>query len=131
MKLPYKLTRSSKATLRQIGIDTKKNFGDKQAKKYLKDLYEFFSLLAGNPEVGRERAEISKHTRSIPRGSHVIYYQDNAAPLVIFRIRHKSVDTNPYRHSVKIDKVSDPNINRLSKQLVGGGGVLAVTEILD
>ena len=92
MKLPYKLTRSSKATLRQIGIDTKKNFGDKQAKKYLKDLYEFFSLLAGNPEMGRERAEISKHTRSIPRGSHVIYYQDNAAPLVIFRIRHKNAD---------------------------------------
>lgn len=92
MKRPFKLTHQASITLRKIGDETRKNFGRRQAKKYLTELDEFFHLLDKNSAMGRARTDISKNTLSMPVNSHVVYYQDDKSPIVITRIKHQRED---------------------------------------
>lgn len=67
-------------------------WGEKQAERYLRSLYDAFEKLAINLEIGRLRPELGRQVRSFPRGSHMIFYmrwQDEAA---ILRVLHGARD---------------------------------------
>jgi len=53
---------------------------------------EMFTILARNPEVGRERPDIDADVRSLSTGSHVIVYRPTAEGTMIARVRDAATD---------------------------------------
>ncbi len=51
-----------------------------------------FELMAENPEMGRERPEISQGLRSFPEDNYVVFYRIWAGTVCIARILHAARD---------------------------------------
>ncbi len=78
--------------LEEIFIYTEEEFGSDQAVNYLIEFEEVFAQLVGNPELGRERNEIKKGLRSLPTGSHVVFYRILSDHIRVVRVLHGSRD---------------------------------------
>lgn len=78
--------------LEEIFIYTEEEFGTNQAVMYLTELEDAFEQLVGNPELGRERNEIKKGLRSLPAGSHIVFYRILSDRIRIVRVLHGSRD---------------------------------------
>jgi toxin ParE1/3/4 len=90
--MPYRLTRSAATDLRHIFIDGVAMFGLAQAERYHARMRRAFELLATNPEMARERAELSPPARVHPCGSHIVLYIVDEAGILIVRVRHGRED---------------------------------------
>jgi toxin ParE1/3/4 len=92
----YRLTRKAAADLRRIFTEGMTLFGSAQAERYHARLRRTFDLLAANPEMARERTELSPPARVHPCGSHIIVYvvAEDGAVLVV-RVRHGREDWLP------------------------------------
>lgn len=55
-------------------------------------LLELFRMLAGNPDAGRERAELQDGLRSFPKGNYLIFYRRWAGNIAIARVIHSGRD---------------------------------------
>lgn len=71
-------------------------FGVSQAADYLLSLDACFQSLIENPDLGRERNEIRPGLRSLPLGSHVVFYRIEESFLRIVRVLHGSRDLPRY-----------------------------------
>jgi toxin ParE1/3/4 len=89
----YRLTRKAAADLRHIFIEGMTMFGLAQAERTHARLRHTFQLLAENPEMARERPELSPPARVHPCGSHIIIYVvDEDGNVLIVRVRHGRED---------------------------------------
>ena len=72
-------------------------FGLEQADSYHDALFDVFDLIANNPRMGRERAELTPPVRVHPFRSHIILYMIEDADVLIVRVRHAHEDwvSNP------------------------------------
>ena len=85
----FKLTGEAAEDLIQIYAVGITLFGEEQAANYHSGLYRTFELLGENPELARQREEISPPVRIHPFGSHVIVYiVDDDGDALIVRVRH-------------------------------------------
>jgi toxin ParE1/3/4 len=87
------LTPLAQADVDDIVDDTLEHWGADQMVVYVRDLERKFAALAEAPGLGRRRPEIGDGIRSIPEGSHMIYYRQTGDRLEILRIIHQSMDT--------------------------------------
>jgi toxin ParE1/3/4 len=62
------------------------------ADKFLATLVEKFSLLVGQPKIGRARPELAPRMRSFPTGSYVVFYRTLTDGIEIVRILHSRRD---------------------------------------
>jgi toxin ParE1/3/4 len=68
-------------------------FGPIQAKRYHSDLFNTLDLIAKNPQMAREREEISPPVRIHPFKAHLIVYQiEQNGSVFILRIRNAFED---------------------------------------
>lgn len=67
-------------------------FGLAQAERYHARLQHTFELLADNPEMARERPELSPPARLHPCGSHIIISVVDSDGVLIVRVRHGRED---------------------------------------
>ncbi|CAN7569725.1 type II toxin-antitoxin system RelE/ParE family toxin [Brucella pseudogrignonensis] len=68
-------------------------FGPLQAKRYHSDLFNTLDLIAKNPEMAREREEISPPVRIHPFKAHLIIYQiEQNGAIYVIRIRNAFED---------------------------------------
>ena len=67
-------------------------WGARQARQYAEYLYERFAGLARFPNIGRHRPELRDQLRSVPYGSHVVFYVHWADRVVIARVLHGAMD---------------------------------------
>ncbi|WP_282611308.1 type II toxin-antitoxin system RelE/ParE family toxin [Pelagibius sp. Alg239-R121] len=96
--MAYRLSQKADDDLVEIYIDGVREWGVSQAEKYHAELKHVFEILSGNPELARERAEITPPVRIHPHGSHVIVYViDDHRDVFVIRVR-----------SSREDWVSDP-----------------------
>ncbi|MDO9418624.1 type II toxin-antitoxin system RelE/ParE family toxin [Pararhizobium sp.] len=87
--MPYRLTKRAADDLRGIYNWGKRHFGQAHAVLYHHSLEELFELLADNPEVARERQEITPPVRVHPFGAHMIIYKvEHDGSVLIVRISH-------------------------------------------
>jgi len=86
------LSRDAEEDLQDIYIFSENNWGEKQAEKYIYDLYETFKFIAENPKLGRVRPELGKEIRSKTQSSHVIIFTEWKYEIAILRILHSSRD---------------------------------------
>jgi len=94
----YRLSRKAGDDLIDIYIEGVARFGEEQADQYHREIGEMFDLLAQNPRMARERAEISPAVRVHPFQSHlIVYLPDHNDDIFIVRIRHAHEDwqSNP------------------------------------
>jgi len=91
--MAYKLSRKADVDIINIYVEGVRDFGVVQAEKYHAGLERVFGLIADNPKIARERAEITPPARFHPHGSHIIIYDVEAnGDVLIVRVRHSRED---------------------------------------
>lgn len=96
MSRMYQLTRAADNDLSEIWHNTRKRWGNRQADKYLTELETCFIELGKHPESGRERPEIRKGYRSIPKNKHTIFYRQHHNYIQIIRVLHQRMEINDH-----------------------------------
>ncbi|WP_094461896.1 type II toxin-antitoxin system RelE/ParE family toxin [Pannonibacter phragmitetus] len=68
-------------------------FGIEQARRYHDQLFDLFDLIAANPQLARERPELTPPMRIYPFKAHLIIYRiTEGGDILIVRIRHGHED---------------------------------------
>ena len=89
----YRLTRKAEEDVIRIYREGAALFGEAQAERYHFELEALFRLIATNPMLARERAEISPPVRIHPHKAHLIVYLiDEDGEVLIVRVRHGHED---------------------------------------
>lgn len=70
--------------------------GCEQADKYTHELDHFLSLLAKNPQAGRDISDIINGVRRHDYRLHAIFYPQSGCGIFIIRILHQKM--NPFLH---------------------------------
>lgn len=88
----YFLSADAKNDIKEIAKDTIKRWGKEQAHSYINNLYEIFSLIGENIQMGRLRQELGVGIRSFPQGSHIIFFMEHKGRAAIVRVLHGARD---------------------------------------
>ena len=78
--------------LQSIFLYSIENFGEAQAERYVRHLYETFQMLADHPNIGRLRPELGDEMRSFPHQRHVIFAIPVGTRTGIVRVVHGARD---------------------------------------
>lgn len=90
--MAYRLTNKAVEDIANIFVEGVRLFGVEQSEKYHSRMEEVFQLLSGNPELARERDEITPPVRIHPYGAHLIVYviqSDRDVLIVLVRHGHE------------------------------------------
>ena len=90
--MAFEISEEAARDLEEIFDYTAEEFGLDQAVSYVSSFDEQFAYLAGCPKIGRERNEIKKGLRSIPKENHILFYRIIKNTVRIVRILHGSRD---------------------------------------
>ncbi len=88
----YRLSQAAEDDVTSIAAVGISAFGLEQARRYHDGLFELFALLATNPEMARERPEITPPVRIHRYKSHIVIYRTDGPDIVIIRVRHGRED---------------------------------------
>lgn len=87
---------TAQADLSEIWRHGAANWGVAQADRYADGLFALFDLLAGFPELARERIEFTPPVRIHPSGTHLILYRQEREGIEIIRVLHARQDFTAY-----------------------------------
>lgn len=91
--MAYRLTRKAAEDISTLFSEGAHKFGLGQAEKYHAGLDGIFQLISDNPELARNRLEISPPVRVYPYGSHlIIYLVEGNRDVLIVRVSHGHED---------------------------------------
>ncbi len=84
----FLLSNDADADLDEIFDYTESEYDFNQASKYLSNLDSLFEKLVENPNLGRERKELTKGVYSIVEQEHIIFYEIREDYVLIVRVLH-------------------------------------------
>ena len=87
----YRLTRDAGRDIYEIRGFTRRQWGEKQSRKYIAELRKTLTLLSDNPLIGSRRGDIGEGIYSFPHASHVIYYLLEKKHLIVIGVLHSSM----------------------------------------
>lgn len=91
--MTFRLTAKAEDDIIGIAEAGLRLFGETQAWSYHLQLFDMFELIAANPQMARERHEITPPVRVHPFKSHlIIYVVTEGSDVLIVRIRHGHED---------------------------------------
>lgn len=96
MKKPFNLTPRAKEDLRGIWHYTLNFWSERQADKYIADLYQRFEWLAQQPRIGKHRPDVCEGYYCFPQGSHLVFYMIRDQVIDIIGVAHKDMDVLNY-----------------------------------
>jgi toxin ParE1/3/4 len=88
----FLLTNLAVTDLSDIADFTIQTFGAEQARSYFDGLGHCFEILAENPQLGRNTAELAPNLKRFEYQSHVVFYVPKEAHILIVRILHQRMD---------------------------------------
>jgi toxin ParE1/3/4 len=88
----WSLTVSALADLQNIQSYGEENWGERQSRRYIEELYELFDSLARVQGMGMRRPELGVSVRSFLHTSHVVFYIPLDDRIVIVRVLHGAMD---------------------------------------
>jgi len=92
----YRLTPAAQRDLSSIWDYTEERWDTGQAETYLMEIRYAIERVASDPSRGRACDEVREGYRRYSIGSHLIFYVESAAGVVVIRILHQRMD--PTRH---------------------------------
>jgi len=84
----YRLSKQANHDLSRIVMHSIKEWGAKQASRYVSSLHALFELLVARPGVGRE-VKSRPGVRRIEHVSHIVLYREVGQTIVVIRLLHK------------------------------------------
>ncbi len=94
--LNYQLSEIADLDLVEIYEYSFIEFGFVQAEEYLEGFHHLFNQLTTFPSEGVLRKDIGINIRSIPFGSHLVFYSITDISIVIVRILHQNQNATNY-----------------------------------
>lgn len=94
--LSYQLSKTADLDLVEIYEYSFIEFGFVHAEEYLEGFHHLFNQLTNFPSEGVLRKDIGFNIRSIPYGSHLVYYSRTDISIEIVRILHQSQNVIDY-----------------------------------
>lgn len=88
----YKLSNLAAEDFDSIYEFTWRKFGPSQADKYTSGLDAFLTLLARNPLMGSDRADLMEGIRTHVHARHTIFYKEAGGKVLVVRILHQQMD---------------------------------------
>jgi toxin ParE1/3/4 len=89
----YVLTARAEADLVEIARYTRREWGDRQRDKYIRELFDLFSRIAEQPELASNRDDIRPDLKSRRhRKTHVVFYRMEGKRVEVLRILHTRRD---------------------------------------
>ena len=89
----YRLTNKAVDDLTQIWNYTLHKWSENQADKYYHMLFDNFSEIANNPELGKNYSEVTEDLLGYRAGRHIIFYRKmERNEIEIIRILHEQMD---------------------------------------
>ena len=89
----WRLSARAAEDIIQVSLEGVRLFGEAHAEASHRDLAAVLELLAENPQMARERSEISPPVRIHPFKAHlVVYVTDEDGDILVVRIRHGHED---------------------------------------
>lgn len=88
----WRVRPKARADFDDIWIYTHRTWGLRQARRYLSELRDFCTELAGNPALGKPRDDLYPGLRVYPAGRHLIFYLQTGEGIDIVRILHERMD---------------------------------------
>ena len=94
----YKLVITTPAIedLESIAAYTLVEWGEEQALKYTEHLYDTFSKIAENPNIGMHRYGVPSTIKGLKSGRHVVFYRIQNDTIFIMRLLHEGMDHGRY-----------------------------------
>lgn len=102
----YYLSRAADLDVDQLYEFGLGEWGERQADRYLYELFRAFERIGQAPGMGRRRPELHETLRSLPHGTHMIIYSQLASKVAIVRVVHGSADIK--RVFQDYDPLADP-----------------------
>ena len=90
------LSRKAQADLDDIRDYSVEQFGRMRAAAYLDAIEQTFRRIIDHPEIGTMRSDLGGRLRSLPCGSHRVYYDLLDEVAVVRRVLHKAMDVERY-----------------------------------
>ncbi len=91
---PYRVSEAAHGDLDEIWFYIAQDNPD-AADRIVRTLVSRFAMLAGMPEVGRRREELSARLRSLAVGNYVIFYRPLENGVEVVRVLHGARDLPP------------------------------------
>ena len=88
----YQFRPRAEQDLEDIYDYTLREFGEAQADRYIRKLFEIFQCLADTPGIARHRDEVRQGLRSYPVKAHIIFFRELDNGVLIVRVLHQSMD---------------------------------------
>ena len=88
----YVLSKDAEVDLQDIFSYGFGAWGEKQATKYLYDLYDKLEIVGKSPGIGRHRPELHSAIQAFPSGSHVVFFMPWNDITLIVRVIHAAAD---------------------------------------
>ncbi|MCB1448449.1 MAG: type II toxin-antitoxin system RelE/ParE family toxin [Rhizobiaceae bacterium] len=88
----YRLSNTADRKIAAIYEYSFLTFGETRADAYFLGMHDLFGLLAANPLMGREEAELGEGVRRFPDEAHLVFYRpltDGVLILDLFGVRQK------------------------------------------
>jgi toxin ParE1/3/4 len=90
--IPVELSEAADADLVEILEYGTERFGEAQAETYVASFDDTFDLISRHPLAGAVHDAVRPPIRSLPHGSHRIFYDIFEDRVVVQRVLHKAVD---------------------------------------
>ncbi len=100
----YVLSPEAARSIAEIDTHTAKQFGPKQAIRYLESLLDRLEFIAEDPQRGMHRPELNVDCFSYFVGSHTIYYRVVAEHVQVIDVLHQSME--PSRHLTNVNRTN-------------------------
>jgi toxin ParE1/3/4 len=88
----FQLTNRAVTDLSDIADFTIQTFGIEQARSYRNGLNHCFEILAENPQLGRNVAELAPNLKRFEYQSHIVFYIPKESHILIVRILHQRME---------------------------------------
>lgn len=89
---PVELSQAADADIENILLYGIERFGAETAEAYVRSFDECFALIAAHPAISAVHDTVRPPVRSLPHGSHRLYYDVLPDRIIVRRVLHKAMD---------------------------------------
>jgi len=92
MKYAIRFSPKARSDLDEIWTYTARQWGRQQADDYVRAFAAALTLVAHNPAISRDAAEVRPGLLKYPAGSHMLFFRLRSTSIDVVRILHQRMD---------------------------------------